>query len=303
MRVVPFAAEHVPAAAALVAADARRRPLIRAMLGPDRVGGLLASPSLNGLGVAALEGERVAGFLVPWACLLWECPAAYTAEWGWVARGEETLTALYAAASERWLAEGRRLHAITVWADEPRLEEAWHSLGFGRSVVDAGRDLRPVEAPRAAVPIRRAGPEDAESLCRLERALGEYLAAPPVCRPPTPAPSEGEVAARLTDPARPIWLAEEGRLPVGFVSLQSAGDPPAALRSPQWVRCDGAFVVPGGRRLGIGAALVQAALGWAREAGFTACSLDYESANPAAARFWPRLGFRAILHSLVRRVE
>ena len=36
----------------------------------SRVQGLLAALSLNGLGVAAADGERVLGFMVPLACVL-----------------------------------------------------------------------------------------------------------------------------------------------------------------------------------------------------------------------------------------
>lgn len=264
--------------------------------------GLLAAPSLNGLGVAAVDGDRVIGFLAPLACVLWDRPAAYVAEWGWAVADAGMVAALYAAAAERWAVAGRATHAVTVWVRESEMEEAWHGLGFGRVVVDAVRDLGPVEAPRATVPVRRAGLEDTGKLAGLERALWEYMAAPPVCRVHPPPGGPAEAAQRLADPGQPVWVAEVDGSALGFISLQSEGDPPAALRSPALVRCDGAFVVPGARRRGVGAALLEAALGWARDSGFTGCTVDFESANPAGARFWPRAGFRPILHSLARKM-
>ncbi len=267
----------------------------------SRVQGLLAAPSLNGLGVAAADGERVLGFMVPLACVLWGGPAAYIAEWGWAAADGEMVMALYAAAAPRWVDEGRLLHAITAWAGEPGLEEAWHGLGFGRVVVDAVRDLGPVKEPGAAVLVRRAGPEDAGTLACLERALWEHMAAPPVCRVHPPPGGLADAVERLTDPARPVWFAESDGTDLGFVSLQVEGDTPAVLRSPGLVYCDGAFVEHEARRQGVGAALLAAALDWAREEGFTGCTVDFESANPEAARFWPRAGFRPVLHFLARR--
>jgi len=267
-----------------------------------RVQGLLAGPSLNGLGAAAMDGNRVMGFLAPLACVLWNNPAVYAAEWGWAAADAGMAASLYAAASVRWVEEGRTTHAVSVWAREAEMEAAWHQLGFGRVVVDAVRDLGPVEVPRAGVSIRRAGPGDAGALAGLENALWEYLAAPPTCRVHPPPGGAAEAAPRLADPAQPVWVAEVGGSAVGFVSMRAEGDAPAALRSPSLVRCDGAFVVPGERSRGVGVALLASALEWARESGFTGCTLDFESANPAAARFWPRAGFRAVLHSLVRRV-
>jgi len=303
--IVAFASSHVTGAAAVIATAAARRddPVLPAVLGDaSRARDLLSGPSSNGLGVVALEGRRVVGFLAPLTCVLWGDPAAYTAEWGWAAADGDMLTALYAAAAPRWMEEGRRLHVVTGWADEPGLEEAWHGFGFGRVVVDAVRDLGPVKARGGAVPVRRAGPEDAGTVARLERALWEHLAAPPVCRVHAPPGGPVEAAERLADPAQPLWLAEVDGSTVGFVSLQVGGDAPAALRSPGLARCDGAFVADDVRRQGVAAALLAAALDWAREEGFTGCTVDFESANPEAARFWPKAGFRPLLHSLARRV-
>jgi len=289
----------------LVAAAAARRhdPALPATLEDvSRVQGLLAGPSLNGLGAAAMDGEGVIGFLVPLACVLWDRPAAYVPEWGWAAADADVVVALYEVAAVRWVEAGRTTHAVTVWADESEMEDAWHRLGFGRVVVDALRDLGPVEAPRATVPIRRASPGDAADLADLEHALWEYLAAPPICRVHPPPGGSAETAQRLADPAQPVWMAGPDGSPVGFLWLQSEGDPPAALCSSALVRCDGALVLPGERRQGVGAALLGAAVEWARASGFTGCTLDYESANPAAARFWPWAGFRPVLHSLARKV-
>lgn len=304
-RIVPLSPDHLPGAATLAAASAARWGKVlpdTVLVDTDRVQDLLCGPASNSLGVAALEGGRVVGFLAPLACVLWDEPAVYIAEWGWAAADGDMVMALYSAAATRWMEEGRRLHAVTGWADERGLEEAWHQLGFGRVVVDAVRDLSLREATRAAVPVRRAGPQDAGDLSRLERELWEYLAAPPVCRVHPPPGGLEEAARRLIDPAQPVWVAEAGGFAVGFLSLQVEGDTPAALRSPRLVCCDGAFVVPEVRRQGVGAVLLAAALEWARGESFTGCTVDFESANPAAARFWPEAGFLAVLHSLARRV-
>jgi GNAT superfamily N-acetyltransferase len=113
---------------------------------------------------------------------------------------------------------------------------------------------------------------------------------------------KAEAAARLADPAQPVWLAEVEGSPAGFISLQPGDEAPAALRAPELVRCDGALVLPGRRGQGAGTALLAAALRWAAGAGFAGCTLDYESANLPAARFWPAAGFSPVLYSVGRRL-
>jgi GNAT superfamily N-acetyltransferase len=250
--------------------------------------------------VAALRGRQVLGFLVPLTFELWGGPGAYVPEWGQAAAVPALVADLYAAASPRW--EGRTVHAVTLWAHEPELEAAWHDLGFGRVLVDSVRGLEAPARRARGVTVRPAGPRDASVLARLERALWEHLSAPPSCRI-HPAPGgRTEAARRLADPAQPVWLAEVDGAPAGYISLQPSDDAPASLRSPDVVRCDGAFVVPERRGRGVMTALLGTALRWAVAAGFSGCSLDYESANPTAARVWPQAGFTAVLHSVGRRI-
>ena len=179
--------------------------------------GLLAAPAANGFGVAAVAGRRVAGFLAPLGIELWRSPGAYVPEWGWA--GPAGLIAeMYAAAAERWVAAGRRIHAVTLWAHETELEAAWHDLGFGRAVVDAVRGLEVPAGRGRGVRVRRAGPADAGALAALERALWEHLAASPVFRVHHRPGGRAEAVGRLADPAQPVWLAETAGVAAGFIS-------------------------------------------------------------------------------------
>jgi GNAT superfamily N-acetyltransferase len=306
-RIVPLDASHLSGAAALVAAAAAaarsRQPLLPAGLDdPGRVAALLAGPAGAGLGVAALQGRKVAGFLAPLTFDLWGQPAAYVPEWGQGTADPGLVAGLYASASAGWVGAGRRLHAVTLWVGQPEVEAAWHALGFGRVVVDAVRGLDASSRRPRKVGVRPAGPRDTSTVAALERALRDHLAAAPVCRVHAAPEGRAAVARRLADTAQPIWLAEVAGAAAGFISLQPGDDAPAALRSPGLVRCDGALVLPGLRRRGVGTALLQAALQWASAAGFTGCALDYESANLPAASFWPAAGFIPVLHSVARRL-
>lgn len=288
---------------AAAAAEARRchPPAPAGLDDPARAAGLLIGPAASGLGAAALRGGRLIGFLAPLTFDLWGGPGAYVPEWGQA--GDPALVGgLYALAAARWAQVGRTVHAVTLWAHRPEVEAAWHDVGFGRAVIDAVRDLEAPARRGRGVKVRRADRADAGRLAALERALWAHLAAAPAFRVHPPPGGRVEAARRLTDPAQPVWLAEVGGVPAGFLSLQPGDEAPAALRSPDLVRCDGAFVLPERRERGVATALLAAALGWAAAAGFAGCTLDYESANLEAARFWPAAGFSPVLHSVARRV-
>lgn len=223
-------------------------------------------------------------------------------EWGQAAGDPGLVGDLYAAAAARWMEAGRKVHAVTLWVHQPEVEAAWHDLGFGRVVVDAIRGLEPPSRRRPGVEVRPAVAGDAYALASLETALWEHLAAAPAFRVHPRPGGRTEAARRLADPAQPVWLAEARGVSAGFLSLQPGDEAPAVLRSPDLVRCDGAFVLPEWRGKGVATALLGAALRWAAVAGFAGCTLDYESANLQAARFWPTVGWVPVLHSVGRRV-
>jgi GNAT superfamily N-acetyltransferase len=57
------------------------------------------------------------------------------------------------------------------------------------------------------------------------------------------------------------------------------------------------------RRRGIGAALVEQGMAWARAESYTACNVDEFTANPLSGRFWSRRGFVPFAFRLEHRVN
>lgn len=304
-KVVPFGEQHVGAAAGLVAqaaaAQRRRVPLLPPTLEDSVVtAGLLGDLVGNGLGVAVLDRGRLLGFLAGMPAPLWGSPGVYVTEWGSAARDPDVLLAAYGDASRLWVGAGRPVHAVSTWAGDAPYEAAWHTLGFGRVVVDAVRGLEAISG--RGEHVRRAEATDAGAVGHLERSLWEHLAAPPASRAhPEPAGID-QLERRLRDPREPVWIVEAGGQSIGYLSLTSGEHETTVLATDDTVVCDGAFVVPGARRRGAGSSLLAAALAWARTEGFARLAVDYESANLEAAKFWSATGFRSVVHSVARTV-
>jgi GNAT superfamily N-acetyltransferase len=60
---------------------------------------------------------------------------------------------------------------------------------------------------------------------------------------------------------------------------------------------------PAERGGGVGAALLDRSLAWARERGADHCTLHYATANPTGRPFWLKHGFRPLEHDWVRQVD
>jgi GNAT superfamily N-acetyltransferase len=327
--VVPFTADHLDAAAALLAArhraDRARAPELPARFEQaDEAHALLQSLLDEGSsGEAAVRDGRLEGYLLGAAELVH--PASGTAQFvrprtarienaGHAvdpATAEATYRRLYTALAARWLAAALFVHDVDVPAADRDAVAAWFGLGFGQSFVQAARDTGPLavgdEAP--GLEIRPAAAADHATILALADGLHRSFAASPTYRPYLPelVPDvHAHQAELLADPHVTHWVAARAGRVVGFQSViapASAAWFLAPLAAPErGVYLFQAFVVPEARGTGVGTALLARALGWAREAGYEHCSLHYLAASPAAG-FWRGHDFRPLVCTLSRHVD
>ena len=102
----------------------------------------------------------------------------------------------------------------------------------------------------------------------------------------------------------PTWIAELDGVPVGYMSAEKSTDTPVLARSDDGIlSLVRAYVEPDSRSLGVGTALLNAALEWGRSAEYRVCAVDFESTNIESTRFWLGAGFRPVVYSLTRRLD
>ena len=331
--VVPFVAAHLDAASALLAARHRaglaKTPVLPPTLG-DPAAARTAIEKVCGVadadGWTALDGGQVAGFLfgkrlvfddASIEALFLDTRAVTIPFAGYAARAdgaEKIYRMLYAIAAERWVGSGFLFHSIRTTLD-PVGMEPWFSLGFGRRFGHGIRTLGPhpdrPEAPASAsasCTIRRAGGADCEAVFRLFVEGVRFHTGSPVFMPVMPDSQLESHRARikgwLADPAVAIWVAESGGELVGMVQMH-----PAEGLVEDGIRpVNGAYLYEGHvtaqwRGQGVGVALVERGLAWAREAGYATCVVDWFTANPLSSRFWPRRGFVPFAGQLARRID
>ena len=324
--ITPFNAEHLDAAAVLLATrhrdDRTREPELparfeapgatRAVLGrmfqrPESTGvvavrlGRMVGYVL-GITVFTPPTSRGAAFLAPRAGFIGYAGRAVDAEDATDVHG-----ALYSALATDWVEAGCLTHYVQVAPTDARTEERWHTLGFGREFVTAMRDtaaLAPADWPGDS---RRAGPEDLDTILGFINGLHRFEAGAPMWRPYLPETEPDDrtfYAQMLDDSACACWIASQAGQPLAMQSFQ----PPPSYLSPMIVPDQSVYLLHGytepaarGRRIGTN--LLASALAWAREAGHRHCLLDYRAANLVSARFWHGLGFRPIAYRLCHRLD
>jgi GNAT superfamily N-acetyltransferase len=315
--ILPFANAHVDAAVSLLAA----RYIVHRKLEPRLPPAYEEAASCRRLietvfsgpssGVVAVRDGEVVGYMLGrfgiWALRRYaelrpHCHA--------LADGEdaELYREMYASVAPRWFKSGHFAHSAMAMACDKTAIEAFFSLGFGQSGFHCWRDLSPVGGTEAEVVIRRAGVEDHETVVQLQLGLGRYNAGSAIFRPfIMPAPDEMErwatrLKENLTKEDHAYWLAYvDGEAVALMTFVQPERDD---LTTPEnSIYLGIGFVEEGTRLGGIGTAMVNRGLAWAREQGHEHCTVGFFSTNLIGARFWRDNGFKPLVVNLERMVD
>jgi GNAT superfamily N-acetyltransferase len=314
LEIRPFSAEFVASAGDLLAERHRTHRTAEPLL-PERyedpaaaaseVEALASSEAASGS--VALRGGRVVGFLLGirkddevWGPNVWVESAGHA-----VAEAED-LRDLYAAASERWVEEGRVRHYALVPATDAELVEAWWRAGFGQQHAGGIREVPDVAWPDG---VRLATEEDLDALIELSPVIADHQARAPVFGVVQQSETEAELRADILEGLRnpeigDLVVEQDGRIvgafqivPVELSSVHTGLARPDGAALLGW-----AATFPDVRGSGAGVALTEGGFAWARERGHTTMVTDWRVTNLLSSRFWPKRGFRESFLRLYRHI-
>jgi GNAT superfamily N-acetyltransferase len=215
---------------------------------------------------------------------------------------------LYAEVSQHLVALGFFDHVVYVAPDDVVVNDAFVSLGFGRSVTAAIRGVEPIDAEPVdgAIEIHQVSSEAIRDVIRLNDELSEHHRATPIYWPHLPetaAATEEFQRQLLDDPANAHFVAYERGRAIGMQTFMPPDWVAPPLRPEQTVYLYQGIVSADARSHGIGRAILAAGIDWCREQGYRHVALHFASANISGARFWQAAGFRPTEYRLTRHVD
>ena len=221
--------------------------------------------------------------------------------------------ALYMRLAGGWTDAGFFRHRVVIAAGDPEQQDVWFQLGFGAAITYAGRDVRPLDevgAMPSEVSIRAATTEDQGEVERLEQVNSRFHNQSPVFWPyvwdDVHQSASGLTGYALSRDHSAVFLATSGTETIGMQLLFS-GDAirlgSAMSTQEHSVYLNHGIVDPEARSGGVGTALTEQSLRWAREAGYQQMTLHYATMNPSGGPFWQRHGFRALEVTVERHVD
>lgn len=269
----------------------------------------------KGLGMAAVEGETLLGFMVPYGPIeeyfgrdngLYVPYYAHGAVWD---KRLSIYSKLYREAATSWYEKGLYSHGITIDAYDEELIRMWVVNGFGMRCMDAMQKLNNMKvatAKASEVSFRKIDKQDSSyidnmtKIHEMQGALVKHLTLSPVFFPVRNAPLDKFLEKYKSDEAEFFVVEKEAQI-IGYIKITEYGET-ILSGAEAIVNITGAYLEPKYRGLGIFQQLLQQVVDYYTEKGKTHLGVDCETTNPEAYGFWSK-HFEPYTYSMWRRVD
>jgi GNAT superfamily N-acetyltransferase len=309
MQIVDFTASHIEQAARIAKQNYENERGFVLTLPPIDAVPDLTPYVKNGLGVAALEGDTLLGFL----CAIGPFNNAFgsTDATGVfspmganaaISKNRANVYArMYQAAGEKWVRAGASSHAVCLYAHDTETQGQFFRCGFGLRCIDAIRGTDGLSSrPPDHYTFSRVASEHAASVLPLDNMLDRSYTDSPFFMFRAGHSTEEWLA--YWQESRPVCLiAKQGSLPVAFILAEADGEN-FLMQTPGYRHITGLFCLPEHRGTGVSRELLSLLIQTLKADGCSRLGVDYESFNPSGSGFWKK-HFTAYTHSVVRRID
>lgn len=287
--VTPFEARHVEEAAALFAASYERErrvsPLLpkRALEDKQWISGVI-SRSMSGAGAALSVGGTLKGFMLSTGPFNWKgqrCALVPEYCHASVEDGaREIYQLLYMSVAGQLAAQGVTVHLMGHFYGDAVLKNTLFELGFGAIVLEELRGLDIVEGAAGEV----AQEESFSVIEELHAEHCRYYQEAPIFIP--------KDMDKDTFPMErnALFVHREEGVPTAYCFVEPClgEEDGRLLQGTNTAQLLCAYARPDARSKGVGKALLNASVRWAREGGYDRLYVEHESANIPGGNFWRR---------------
>jgi hypothetical protein len=262
----------------------------------------------NRLGVVAIEGERLIGFLC--------CYKPWDNAFGTKAKGtfsplhahgvisenrELIYRMLYQKAAQKWVEQDITYHGIALYAHDEQAKKALFTYGFGLRCVDAIKSMDKIKVQQKTnLQIRRLEQAEIPLIRPLREQLSAHLGESPCFMYSTEQEYQSWLS-RAEHRNSKMYAAFEGEKIIAFIEAMHGGENFVTEFRDMMSIC-GAFCVPNDRGNEIVQNLLNVMIDELQEEGYQRLGVDFESFNPTAYGFWSKY-FEAYTNSVTRRID
>ncbi len=210
---------------------------------------------------------------------------------------------LYRTLAQEIVNDGVFNHIITYLPNNPLLQEQLFTLGFGLLVIDAIRPMELISTKplQSKFVVRSMTSDDHNDVNQLEIDLSSNLQTSPTFLHSSLSGQSSPLSDFISDKNQTFVVEFEDKI-VAATRCVLGSSNLDLLDHSQTIAINFANTYPEFRGMGLGTHLVNEVLKWGQTHQSTRCTVDFESANLIATRFWLSL-FTPIGFSAIRKMD
>ncbi|MHA1211212.1 MAG: GNAT family N-acetyltransferase [Candidatus Heimdallarchaeota archaeon] len=230
---------------------------------------------------------------------------SYVPVWGhYISNNDfQMFSRLYSTLAKDWLENEVFTHIITSLSNQALLHENLYILGFGLLVIDAIRSMKQISNPPLAskFTLRPMSTDDYQSINHIEQDFQSYLQTSPtfLC---TSSSNQSSPLSDFISDNRQTYIVEHQGVIVAAIRGVLGKSNFDLLSQPQSIAIDFAYTDPKFRGHGLGTHMVNEIIKFGQINQVSYCTVDFESANLLAKRFW-LTHFLPIGYSSIRKID
>ena len=283
-------------------------PALPGFNGIDLLCKMISHMNCHELGVVAVEGSTLVGFLTCYGPLsnyfgtsdgIFSPMHAH----GAVDKGHAKIySMLYQEASKRWVGHGLLSHAIALYSHDDEAVRVFFYSGFGLRCVDAVRPLTKIPFNYVeGYTYGECDPGDYMAIADFENVLVNHFRSAPMFMPRNPNKDEKSIERAVKEEGSRFFIIKHEGSPVGFLKISDEGEN-FASEMPDMKNICGAYLLPEHRSGGVFGNLLSYVSDILIGEGCNRLGVDYESFNPTANAFWTKY-FTPYTFSVTRRID
>lgn len=270
---------------------------------------LLSNMIKHNLGIVALDGNNVVGFITCYASInnmFGNVQGAFSPIHGHGAIKKDRsriYSLLYQNASKKWVKEGILSHAIALYAHNKIAIDTFFRNGFGLRCVDAITSIdneKLIYKDKDNIKMEEITLDKLECVLPLKNHLVTHLSNSPTFLPSSKFDLKKLKEQSLRRDSRFFTASVEDKV-VGYVEIMGEGEN-FTCDDDETINICGAYVSLEYRGTGLYKSLISFMFDKLRKEKYKRCGVDFESINPTADRFWLKY-FTPYTYSLVRRID
>lgn len=260
----------------------------------------------DNFGIIALQDDKVLGYLMGYQIDEFKSSkrGVFTPEWAFAYLDFDIFEIIQKNAFSKWKKNKCYNHTITNYTTEEKFFEKIFWDGYGMMVIDAVSEVKKIEDNhKKDIVFKRSTIDDIDEIEKILDEHCDYMSSSPVFLKTDKSDNRKGLEEIYGSEKEILWKAMSGRDTLGIMkTVDGGGEGSLTVKDENNLGIGSTHVKEKFQNMGVGKFMIKNIFDYAKENNYKKLSVDFESFNVQARKFWLKY-FEPVCFSMMRRID